>query len=140
MAVMWFMVTALCGFAAVAAGAASAHFSLSEELRDQARIGVQYQFYHTVALFMVAWLATRVRSPIVHLSGVAFLLGIVCFCGSLYAMARTGNRALAMITPIGGSAFMLGWLLLALSGAVWHKRLRPGDIPRGPATSARTEA
>lgn len=134
---MWFVITALSGLVAVAAGAASAHLSLSEELGEKARIGVQYQFYHTLALFMVAWMASRVRSPLVQLSGAAFLLGILCFCGSLYAMARTGNRALATVTPYGGVAFMVGWLLLAICGAIWSKRLRATDAPPAPSRTAR---
>jgi uncharacterized membrane protein YgdD (TMEM256/DUF423 family) len=52
-----------------------------------------------------------------RLAAVAFLAGIAIFSGSLYAMALTGARWLGAVTPIGGVAFLAGWLALARAGA-----------------------
>jgi len=41
------------------------------------------------------------------------LAGIVIFSGSLYVLALTGARWLGAITPIGGIAFMVAWVVLA---------------------------
>ena len=49
-----------------------------------------------------------------HGAGWALLVGILLFSGSLYAMSLSGVRALGAITPLGGLAFLLGWLLFAL--------------------------
>ncbi|HMQ16770.1 MAG TPA: DUF423 domain-containing protein [Phycisphaerae bacterium] len=128
---MWFVLTALSGLISVAAGAIGAHWSLSDELRGRFNVGVEYQFYHTLALFLVAWLGARVRSGLVHLAGAAFMLGIILFCGSLYYMGVTGNRSAALVTPYGGMTLMAGWLLLAICGVTWRGRLRP-PVPTKP--------
>jgi uncharacterized membrane protein YgdD (TMEM256/DUF423 family) len=125
MAGMWFIIAALSGLWCVGAGAYGEHQSLSDELREKFRIGVAYQFYHTLALFMVAWLGTRVRSPLIHIAGCIFVIGMVLFSGSLYFMATQGNRSASIVTPYGGMSYMAGWLFLAFLGALWHKRLRP---------------
>nr|WP_302504362.1 DUF423 domain-containing protein [Geoalkalibacter halelectricus] len=49
-------------------------------------------------------------------AGWLIFLGVLLFSGSLYVMVLTGIRGLGMITPIGGVAFLIGWLLLALAG------------------------
>jgi uncharacterized membrane protein YgdD (TMEM256/DUF423 family) len=51
-------------------------------------------------------------------AGWAILLGTVLFSGSLYLMVLTGVKPLGMITPFGGIAFLLGWLLLGI--AAWQ--------------------
>jgi uncharacterized membrane protein YgdD (TMEM256/DUF423 family) len=60
-------------------------------------------------------LATRWPGPMVNAAGWLFVAGIVIFSGSLYALTLTGVRWLGAITPFGGVAFLLGWLLLALA-------------------------
>ena len=77
---------------------------------------VQYQIFHTLALFCVicvddALLAERWKK---YAAGF-FLLGIVLFCGSLYLLVATGISKLAMITPLGGLSFIMGWIMLLLS-------------------------
>lgn len=128
MARMWLGLGALLGLIAVFMGAAGSHFlsPLSDELAKPYEIAVRYQFYHALALVGVAWAAGRPRSWLAHAAGVCFVLGIVVFCGSLYGLALSGNRALGFLTPFGGVAFMLGWLLLALVGFTQRRRLR-GD-------------
>ena len=128
---MWFVLTALSGLISVAAGAIGAHWSLSDELRGRFNVGVEYQFYHTLALFRVAWHGESVRWGLLHLAGAAFMLGIILFCGSLYYMGVTGNRSAALVTPYGGMTLMAGWLLLAICGVTWRGRLRP-PVPTKP--------
>lgn len=70
-----------------------------------------YFFIHNFALFIVALAYHIGLADKKQL--IAFLLGIVLFCGSLYAMALGAPRMLGMITPIGGLCFMAGWLMLA---------------------------
>lgn len=50
-------------------------------------------------------------------SGWCFVAGTVLFSGSLYAMALSGVRALGAITPLGGVAFIVGWVLLAVAAS-----------------------
>lgn len=76
------------------------------------RTGVDYQFYHTFALLLVAALHTVMRSPYLHYAGYAFIIGIVLFSGSLYAYALTGAKFLVLLTPLGGLSFAAGWLFL----------------------------
>jgi uncharacterized membrane protein YgdD (TMEM256/DUF423 family) len=76
-------------------------------------VGVRYQMYHALALLAVAWAATRWPGSAVHGAGWLFIAGTIIFSGTLYLLALAGPRWLGAITPIGGVAFLLGWLLLA---------------------------
>lgn len=103
------------GFLAVGLGAFGAHAlrsRLSPELLATFEVGVRYQMYHALALFAVAWAATRWPGTLVNASGWLFVAGIVVFSGSLYVLSLTGVRWLGAITPIGGAAFLAGWLCL----------------------------
>ena len=51
------------------------------------------------------------------MAGWAFIVGTLLFSGSLYAMVLSGVRALGAITPIGGVAFIVGWIALAVAAA-----------------------
>ncbi len=75
---------------------------------------------HAIALILVG-LACRANgaSPCTRIAGVAFLLGIVLFCGWLYANVLWGNVALPFIAPIGGIAFVVGWVALAVAAWRW---------------------
>lgn len=112
----WFAVGATTGALGVALGAFGAHAlksRVSEDLLGVFEIGVRYQMYHALALLAVAYAVERWPGGWAHASGWLFLLGIVIFSGSLYVMTLTGTRWLGAITPIGGAAFILGWILLA---------------------------
>jgi len=63
----------------------------------------------------VAWIASRSPSPLAAWAGWLFVLGTLLFSGSLYALALSGVRIFGAITPLGGLAFMAGWLCLALA-------------------------
>lgn len=76
---------------------------------------VFYHFVHALGILLVALLARTSAITPAGQTRVAWLLliGIIVFSGSLYALAVTGMRMLGAITPIGGLAFIIGWLLLA---------------------------
>lgn len=110
---------AINGFIAVGLGAFAAHGlknRLPEDLLAIFQTGVQYQMYHALALFGVGLLAMQLSdSTLLRASGWLFLVGIIIFSGSLYILSLSGIRWLGAITPIGGVAFLAGWLLLAVA-------------------------
>jgi uncharacterized membrane protein YgdD (TMEM256/DUF423 family) len=106
---------ALSAFLAVAAGAFGAHAlraRLGTDLLTTFETGARYQMYHALALFAAAWLTTRTPAPQAVWAGWLFVLGTVVFSGSLYLLAFTGQRWLGAVTPIGGLAFLAGWISL----------------------------
>ncbi|HYK82042.1 MAG TPA: DUF423 domain-containing protein [Gemmatimonadales bacterium] len=106
---------------AVAAGAFGAHAlraRLAPELLAVFETGARYQMYHALGLFAVAWAAARWPVPAIRAAGWLFVTGTVIFSGSLYLLAFTGVRAWGAVTPLGGLAFLAGWLALAVG--VWR--------------------
>lgn len=107
----------------VALGAFGAH-ALKERLSSRAleifETGARYQMYHALALLLVAVLLQRLEAgqTLLTVAGSAFLVGIMLFCGSLYALSLTGIKWLGAVAPLGGLAFMVGWGCLAV--AAWH--------------------
>ncbi|MFE8070599.1 DUF423 domain-containing protein [Marinobacteraceae bacterium S3BR75-40.1] len=78
---------------------------------------VHYQGLHALALLAVAILCNRVPgSRACGWSGRSFVAGTLLFSGSLYALALGAPRGLGMITPIGGTLFIIGWGALAWAG------------------------
>ena len=111
----WVRLGSIGMFLAVALGAFGAHGlrgRLSPEMLAIFETGVRYQFYHSLGLFLVAWLSDRHPGALVTASGWAFVAGIVVFSGSLYLLSATGVRWLGAVTPLGGLAFLAGWLLV----------------------------
>ena len=82
---------------------------------DIYRTAVEYHFFHALGILAVASLArSGAITPAAQTRvGWLLLIGIVIFCGSLYTLAISGVRILGAITPIGGVAFIAGWVLLA---------------------------
>ncbi len=117
----WYIsLAAVSGLLAVALGAFGAH-ALKTRLDETAlsvyQTAVQYQFYHSLALLAVGLLCLWLpQSRLLPASGMAFLIGLLLFSGSLYILSFTGMRWLGAITPLGGLSFMVGWALLALAG------------------------
>ncbi len=114
--------TAQCGaaFAAlgVALGAFAAHglrARLDAQLVEVFRTGVQYHLLHALGLLLIAALWDQGRERGMRAAAGILCFGIVVFSGSLYALALTGMRVLGAITPIGGIAFIAGWVALALA-------------------------
>jgi uncharacterized membrane protein YgdD (TMEM256/DUF423 family) len=114
----WIALGALNAAIAVGAGAFAAH-GLRDRLDARAlevfETGARYQMYHALALVFAGILATSARARGAHAAGWLFQGGIVLFSGSLYALALTGTKGLGAITPLGGLAFLAGWLWLAWS-------------------------
>ncbi|HEX5387480.1 MAG TPA: DUF423 domain-containing protein [Gemmatimonadales bacterium] len=116
----FFVLGALSAFISVAAGAFGAHGlrgRLSADLLAVFETGARYQMYHALALLAVSWAATRWPGSLVLWAGWLFVTGTVLFSGSLYLLALTGTRWLGAVTPLGGLAFLAGWLCLALAAA-----------------------
>jgi uncharacterized membrane protein YgdD (TMEM256/DUF423 family) len=125
------VVGALLAATGVALGAYGAH-GLENGLRALGReadlakrlawfeTGVRYQLYHALGLLAIAALAANVNGAGLRVAGAAFVLGIVLFSGSLYGMTFLGEewRKLGMITPLGGLAFIIGWVAVAV--AAWR--------------------
>jgi uncharacterized membrane protein YgdD (TMEM256/DUF423 family) len=106
------------GFLAVALGAFGAH-GLKTRLADlpdvARRLGwwdtaSHYHLAHALALGLLALAAEHVPAAWLGRAGVAMLVGIVLFSGSLYAMTLSGVTALGAVTPLGGVGFLVGWL------------------------------
>lgn len=117
----WIRIGAVSAALAVGLGAFGAHGlrdTLSPERMDVWRTAAHYHLVHSVAIVAIAAAA----STTLGLRGLSLSLmagGIVVFAGSLYALCLSDVRALGAITPIGGLAFIAGWLSLLLprSGA-----------------------
>lgn len=116
----WLSVASVVGMVAVIAGAFGAH-ALEKRLAPEDlqifETGARYQMYHALAMVASAWMCTRFPSRLARGSAIAFLIGIIIFSGSLYALTLLDVRWLGAITPIGGVSLMIGWLLLAIAAA-----------------------
>lgn len=115
---LFLMIGALSGAISVAAGAFGSHglrARLEPRLLEVFETAARYQMYHALALVAVAWAASRWPGSLTNASGWLFVAGTVLFSGSLYGYTLTGVRTLAMITPIGGMCFILGWICLAFA-------------------------
>jgi uncharacterized membrane protein YgdD (TMEM256/DUF423 family) len=109
---LWLAVAAINGALAVMAGAFAAH-GLQGVLTATAlatfETGARYHLTHALALGLSAFALHEGA----WISAWLFLIGIVLFSGSLYALALTGARGFGFVTPFGGLAFIGGWLALA---------------------------
>lgn len=109
----------LSGALAVIAGAFATHGlqgRLEPRLLASFTTAAHYHLIHAVALGMAALTARdRQAAPRARLAALLFLIGTVLFSGSLYALALTQIRFFAFITPLGGLAFIAGWIALALA-------------------------
>ncbi|MGZ8391854.1 MAG: DUF423 domain-containing protein [Gemmatimonadales bacterium] len=115
---IFFRVGALSALISVAAGAFGAHALRGRLAPDYLAVfetAARYQMYHALALFAVAGAITRWPGPLPVWAGWLFVAGTVVFSGSLYALALTGIRGLGAITPLGGVAFLAGWICLLMA-------------------------
>jgi uncharacterized membrane protein YgdD (TMEM256/DUF423 family) len=119
---LFFILGSISGGLAVALGAFGAHGlrdRLAPDLQATFETGVRYEMYHALALLAVAWAVARwTNSAFPAAAGWFFVAGTLLFSGSLYLLAVTGTRWLGAITPLGGVAFIAGWLCLVL--AAWR--------------------
>lgn len=121
MARLFILAGTISGFISVALGAFAAHGlkeQLSPLLLNTFKTGVEYQFMHALALILIA-IVMHIKPTIklYQTAGIAFLIGILLFSGSLYILALTGLKYFGIITPIGGVAFLIGWVYFTL--AAW---------------------
>ncbi len=115
---------------AVALGAFGAH-GIRDVVDAQAyhnwSTAAQYQFYHGLALLFLAVKGPGLEARLINFVRTLFLLGILCFCGSLYLLAAREPlgiqglaRVLGPITPLGGLLFLAGWGTLLVSSLRRH--------------------
>jgi len=108
---MWIIISAVSGLTAVAIGAFGAHGlreKLSAEMIEVYKTGVLYQFIHTLVILILS--LTNYIKP--KIASIFFLAGIILFSFSLYLYSTTGIGTFAMITPVGGVCFLIGWFWL----------------------------
>ena len=102
---------------AVMLGAFGAHGlkkTLSEEMLVVYKTAVDYHFIHALGILLSGlFLLHYPESRNILIAGICMIIGIFVFSGSLYALSLTEFRKLGMITPLGGMAFIIGWLMLA---------------------------
>ena len=119
MARVFIAIAALLGALSVMGGAFGAHAlkgQLTEKALDTFELGTRYQMYHALALLLVGLLLLQrpEASGLVY-AGWAFVVGVLIFSGSLYALSLSGVKILGAITPIGGVALIVGWVLVAIA-------------------------
>jgi uncharacterized membrane protein YgdD (TMEM256/DUF423 family) len=116
----FFAIGAVLAGLGVALGAFGAHglkSTLSADMLANFETGVRYQMVHALALLVVALALgmAQWQNRLLVVGGWLFVVGVVIFSGSLYVLSITGLRWLGAITPIGGVAFIAGWVCLAIA-------------------------
>ncbi len=77
----------------------------------------QFQFYHSIALILIGLLLSHEpRSWLLRGAAALMVLGLILFCGSIYAEVLGAPPAIGEVAPLGGGAFMLAWLLTGIAG------------------------
>ena len=116
---LWLRLIAISGALSVMFGAFGAHGledRLSASYLDTFNTAVRYQFLHTLALLGIICLPDHlVKLRTLHWVAISFAAGVLLFSGSLYLLVLFDIPSLGMITPIGGTSLILGWVLLLLS-------------------------
>lgn len=110
---VWIIISAVSGFTAVAVGAFGAHGlreKLSTEMLEVYKTGVLYQFIHTIVLLILS-LTNFIKKKI---ASIFFLAGIFLFSFSLYLYSISDIQFFAMITPVGGVCFLIGWFWIII--------------------------
>jgi uncharacterized membrane protein YgdD (TMEM256/DUF423 family) len=119
---IFLLLGSLSAFSGVALGAFGAHALKSKvapEMLNVWETSVLYHLIHALGLILIGVLCSLMPDvSLVRNAGWSILAGTVLFSGSLYVLVLTGAKPLGMITPLGGVAFLLGWLLLAI--AAWQ--------------------
>lgn len=114
----WLVLAGFFGLTATMLGAYGAHglaaTGIAPSLLAAFNTAVQYQFFHALALLLLG--LCGVRGKVITFAGAVFVLGILGFSGSIYAMVLLGSKGLGLITPAGGLCFMLGWAALMWAG------------------------
>ncbi|WP_456273002.1 DUF423 domain-containing protein [Bacillus sp. AK031] len=113
------IIGAINAFLSVALGAFGAHAlegKISQKYIDTWNTGVLYQMFHSIGILIVGVLAGNIAaSSLLNWSGWLMLIGIILFSGSLYILSLSGIKVLGAITPLGGVAFLIAWVLLIIT-------------------------
>lgn len=116
---LFLRISGVTGALAVVTGAFGAHgleSRLTVEMLDIWQTAVQYHFYHAIPMFALACAPAAIwEKRAAGIASALFFAGILVFSGSLYILALTEIRWLGAITPIGGLAFILGWLTVCFA-------------------------
>ena len=108
---------AALAFLSVAFGAFGAH-ALKNILSPQMLVifhtAVDYQTWHALGLLIIGMLYQNRPSRLLHKAGWIMLAGIIIFSGSLYALSLSGIKVLGAITPIGGTALLIAWVMVVI--------------------------
>ncbi len=117
------IIASIVMFIGVAAGAFGAHglsnyFNRFPNLESTYDTAIRYQMIHGLALLAVAWAVTKWPGNLINWAGFLFIIGIIVFSGTLYLLVFSGMRWLGALTPLGGVAFLAGWIFLLL--AAWR--------------------
>jgi uncharacterized membrane protein YgdD (TMEM256/DUF423 family) len=83
---------------------------------------VRYHFLQALGLLGVGLTLRALDTGALRAAAALIVAGVVLFSGSLYALALGAPRALGVLTPLGGLAWIIGWLLFA--SGVWRERLK----------------
>jgi uncharacterized membrane protein YgdD (TMEM256/DUF423 family) len=136
------MVVGLLGAFGVAMGAFGAHAlpgylaslgledAVLQKRLDQFRTAVQYHLMHTLACLALPALATPVTARRFRIAIGIMILGMLCFCGSLYGLSILGFKQLVHLAPLGGMLLIASWLAVASAG--WPPN--PSGARNGPPT------
>lgn len=122
----WLAFTALSLAVATMLGAFGTHALqpvLPPARFDSFQTGVSYQFFHTLGLFLLTLVRARHDTTLRRWSARLLVAGLMLFCGSIYALTFGAPRWFGMVAPLGGTSFMLAWLLFAAS--MWRDRYSP---------------
>lgn len=110
----WITIGAIFGFIAVAIGAFGAHrlkTIISPEMLEIFKTGILYHLIHAVIITAIGFYS----NPKFFKSALFLSIGIILFSFSLYIYSITGIKTFAMITPLGGISFLIGWLLMIIA-------------------------
>jgi len=114
----YIIIGALLSALGIALGAFGSH-SLKTKLNPDELvvydIATRYLMYHALGIISLGILAYNVPESVVKVSAILMLIGIVLFSGSLYLISIKGYTKLGVITPLGGTAFIVSWVLLAIN-------------------------
>ncbi|MCJ8007864.1 DUF423 domain-containing protein [Lederbergia wuyishanensis] len=113
---IFIIIGAINAFLAVGLGAFGAHGlegKLEPKYLEVWKTGVTYQMFHALGLIAVGIIGRNIPvSSLLSWSGWTMLIGIILFSGSLYILSTSGIKVLGAITPFGGIAFLISWVLL----------------------------
>ncbi|MBI5865021.1 MAG: DUF423 domain-containing protein [Planctomycetes bacterium] len=116
---MWFFVAGILGMTSVIAGAFGAHGlekHLTPHQLDVWKTAASYQMVHALLLAAISLPGANLAGRCAFAARIFTVLGVLLFSGSLYLYAITGIATFAMITPLGGVAMIVAWLLAAIAG------------------------